>query len=199
MILEPERRAGLPFAAAPWLGVNEFDNRINRLQKVFLAFVCLWILNGCWSKSNCLANEIPEIFPLTFWNVVLNPSGLPTKDGRSSLVMLRTTANMPLPSINLHPPLLHESKKPTLATANIAPEQQPMAEIPASKNHANLGDLYEAVKPLVYLCAAVAGWLCCGWYEVGRHKRKRVALTPNGKSSAARRDNAAGSQKEQPK
>jgi hypothetical protein len=40
------------------------------------------------------------------------------------------------------------------------------------------------VKPLVYVCAAVAGWLCCGWYEVRRHKRKskRVAMTPNEKS-----------------
>jgi hypothetical protein len=47
-----------------------------------------------------------------------------------------------------------------------------MTEISTGKNHTNLDNLYETVKPLVYLCASVAGWLYYGWYEICRHKRE---------------------------
>src|ERR1017187_5441572 len=58
-------------------------------------------------------------------------------------------------------PLVQECDESGFTSFLIPTEQEPVAKVSTSENHAHFGDFYEAVKPLVYLCAAVAGWLCC--------------------------------------
>jgi hypothetical protein len=174
--------ATMPVGSGDLLG-HGFKDTINRLGKKLSCIIIIPIfLFQCaetFGSSILLGGEtIPHALKLgvKIWNPAL-VSG----NGWSCVTPVRFDVR------NFKTPAFEESAESDAAGGNIPTQQKPMAEIATSENHTNLGDLYDAVSPLIYMAAAAAGWWWCDkWREIRNRKKirshKSVAQWPNEKS-----------------
>jgi hypothetical protein len=176
-----EQKAPIGVGSGALLG-HGIKDTVNRLgKKLSCIIITIFLLQGAESFGQIIllgGDTIPHALKLgvKIWN-----PALVCGYGWSLITPVRFDVQ------NFKTPALEESAESDAAGGNIPPHQKPMAEISTSENHTNLGDLYDAVSPLIYMAAAAAGWWWCEkWREIRNRKKirshKSVAQWPNEKS-----------------
>jgi len=150
-----------------WLGcvLDIVNNVIQCLQYL----VCV-VGVAFWNNGN----QILELHPTACGEISGYHLGVGDKtrntiheNHRMSLPPAAITAGMQ--SINLMPPSLNIRQEHPLATGSSSARLENVSVITASKNETSLGDLYETVKPLIWIGSFLAGW----WWYGYRHDRKQ--------------------------
>ena len=141
---------------------------VNNIIQCLQYLVCVvWIAFG----NDC--NQLIELHPSASREISCYHLGVCNKP-RNAIhenhrVMLESAAaGVHVPSTNLMSPSLNVRQERPLTSGSSSARLEDVGVITASKNETSLGDLYETMKPFIWVGSFLAGW----WWYGYRHDRK---------------------------